>query len=90
MNKNKLAKVLSSKLKIRQDLAKKYVDSFFSSVLDILKKEGSITLRGFGVFKVVERKERKIVNPKTKKVIKTLPKKVIIFKPYKKLKNLVK
>lgn len=90
MNKKKLAKVLSLKLKIRQELAKKYIDSFFSGMLEILKKEGSITLRGFGVFKVLERKERKIINPKTKKVIKTLPKKVITFKPYKKLKNLVK
>ena len=87
MNKADLALVLSQKLKIRRTQALKYLNSFFSNIEEVLRKEGSITIRGFGTFKVINRKERKIINPKTKKIMIITPKSTIYFKPYKKLKN---
>lgn len=90
MNKAKFASILSQKLKIRRKQALKYVDSFFLNIDEILRKEGSITIRGFGTFKVIKRKERKIINPKTKKFMLITPKKTICFKPYKKLKETIK
>jgi nucleoid DNA-binding protein len=90
MNKAQFASILSSKLKIRRKQALKYIDSFFNSIYEILKKDGSITIRGFGTFKVITRKERKIINPKTKKFFNVAPKKIITFKAYKKLKDNIK
>lgn len=90
MNKSKFVTILSSKLKIRRPQAKKFLDSFFSSMIDVLKEKGSVTIRGFGSFKVVLRKEKKILNPKTKKFIKIAQKKILTFKPYNKFKNRIK
>ncbi len=90
MNKAKFASILSQKLKVRRKQALKYVDSFFLNIDEILRKEGSITIRGFGTFKVITRKERKIINPKTRKFMVINPKKTIYFKPYKKLKETIK
>lgn len=90
MNKNKFTAVLAKRLRTPRVKAKKFVESFFSSLIEILKEKGTVTLRGFGNFKLVERKERKIINPKTKKFIKTSPKKILTFKPYNKFKNLLK
>lgn len=90
MNKNKFISVLAARLRIPRVKAKKFIESFFSSLTDTLKENGTITLRGFGSFKIVERKERKIINPKTKKYYKTSPKKILTFKPYNKFKKLLK
>ena len=57
---NEVAKVVSTKKE-----AQEAVDCVFSSITRELKKGDTVTLVGFGSFKVVERKARKGRNPQT-------------------------
>ena len=57
---NEVAKVVSTKKE-----AQEAVDCVFSSITRALKKGDTVTLVGFGSFKVVERKARKGRNPQT-------------------------
>lgn len=56
------------------------VDGFVASLSYALKKGDSIELRGFGTFKVVDRKARKGRNPKTGEEIFIPQRKVPIFR----------
>ncbi len=49
---------------IPQALAYQIIDTTFEALLDNLKTNGHVELRGFGVFEIVERKGRKGRNPK--------------------------
>ncbi len=57
---NEVAKVVSTKKE-----AQEAVDCVFSSITRALQKGDTVTLVGFGSFKVVERKARKGRNPQT-------------------------
>ena len=57
---NEVAKVVSTKKK-----AQEAVDCVFSSITRALQKGDTVTLVGFGSFKVVGRKARKERNPQT-------------------------
>jgi DNA-binding protein HU-beta len=57
---NEVAKVASTKKE-----AQEAVDCVFSSITRALKKGDTVTLVGFGSFKVVGRKARKGRNPQT-------------------------
>ncbi|MCF7919839.1 MAG: HU family DNA-binding protein [Candidatus Cloacimonetes bacterium] len=74
-------------------LTKKQANAALLSVLDgisgALSKGDKISLVGFGTFKVTERKARTGVNPSTGKKIKIPARKVPVFKPGKKLKEIV-
>ncbi len=66
------------------------VDAFIDAIKKALKKGETVTLVGFGTFKVAKRKARKGINPQTKATINIPAKKVPVFKPGTELKNLVK
>ena len=57
---NEVAKVVSTKKE-----AKAAVDCVFTSITKALKKKDTVTLIGFGTFKVEKRKARKGRNPQT-------------------------
>ena len=61
---NEVAKVVDSK-KQAQDA----VETVFSSITDALKRNDSVTLVGFGTFKVSQRKARMGRNPQTGQAI---------------------
>ena len=84
---NEVAKVLSTKKE-----AKAAVDCIFDSITKSLmkKKSESVTLVGFGTFKVNKRKARKGRNPQTGEVIKIKASRVVKFSPGKALKEKVK
>jgi DNA-binding protein HU-beta len=82
---NEVAKWVSSKKE-----AQEAVDSVFSSITRALKKGDTVTLVGFGSFKVVERKARKGRNPQTGKEIDIKASKAPKFTPGKSLKEAVK
>jgi DNA-binding protein HU-beta len=88
MNKGDLvtqvAKVVSTKKE-----AKAAVDCVFSTITKALKKKDTITLTGFGTFKVAQRKARKGRNPQTGAEIKIKAKKVPKFVAGKGLKDAV-
>ena len=81
---NEVAKVVSTKKE-----AKAAVDCVFSNITKALKKKDTVTLIGFGTFKVGQRKARKGRNPQTGAEIRISAKKVARFVPGKALKDAV-
>ena len=82
---NEVAKVVGTK-----KASKAAVDCIFSTITKTLKKKKTVTLIGFGTFKVDKRKARKGRNPQTGEAIKIKAKKVPKFVPGKALKDAVK
>ncbi len=82
---NEVAKVVCTKKE-----AKAAVNCVFSTITKALKKKHSVTLIGFGTFKVAQRKARKGRHPGTGEEIKIKAKKVPRFVPGKALKGAVK
>ncbi len=82
---NQVAKVVSTKKE-----AQAAVDCVFQSITKALKKKDTVTLVGFGTFKVDKRKARKGRNPQTGEEIKIKAKKVPKFVPGKALKAAIK
>ena len=81
---NEVAKVVSTKKE-----AQEAVDCIFSSITRALKKEDTVTLVGFGTFKVTKRKARKGRNPQTGEEIDIKASKAAKFSPGKSLKEAV-
>ena len=82
---NEVAKVTCTKKE-----ADEAISATLAAIQKALKKGGSVTLVGFGTFKVSKRKARKGRNPQTGAVIKIAAKKVPVFKAGKGLKDAVK
>ena len=72
MNKTELIDAVAQEAGLSKTDAAKAVDAFVGVVEGALKKGDSITLVGFGTFKVAERAERQGRTPKTKEAI-TIP-----------------
>jgi nucleoid DNA-binding protein len=75
MNKGDLVKEVAKIVNTKKE-AQAAVDCVFSSITKALKKEGTVSLVGFGTFKVDKRKARKGRNPRTGEGIKIKAKKV--------------
>jgi DNA-binding protein HU-beta len=82
---NQVAKVVSTKKE-----AQAAVDCVLQSITKALKKKDTVTLVGFGTFKVDKRKARKGRNPQTGEEINIKAKKVPKFVPGKALKSAIK
>lgn len=80
MNKNELVKEIARRAKLKLSDTEKLVNAFISAVSDELKKNGKVTLVGFGTFAVAHRKEKRGVNPKTGAKITIKAKNVPVFK----------
>lgn len=61
--------------------AKKAVDAVLSAIKEGTHAEGSVQIKGFGTFKIHERKEREGRNPATGKPITIPAKDVVKFSP---------
>ena len=81
---HEVAKVVSTKKE-----AQEAVDGVFSSITRALKNGDTVTLVGFGSFKVVERKARKGRNPQTGEEIEIKASKAPKFTPGQALKEAV-
>ena len=81
---NEVEKVVGSKKE-----AQAAVDCVFSSIINSLKKNDSVTLVGFGTFKVQKREARKGRNPATGEEIQIKAKNVPKFTAGKALKEAV-
>ena len=62
------------------------VDSFLDAVKDALADQKNIEIRGFGTFKVRERRARRARNPRSGTEVQVPAKLVPVFKPSKELK----
>jgi integration host factor subunit beta len=65
------------------------VDTIFDSVIHALKTGDKIEIRGFGSFRIRQRKPRIGRNPKTGAKVEVPAKRVPYFKPSKELRDLV-
>jgi len=65
------------------------VNTFFDSIIDSLQRREKIELRGFGSFKLRQRRARIGRNPKTGERVEVPAKLVPYFKPGKDLRDLV-
>jgi len=82
---NEVAKVVSTKKE-----AQEAVDCIFSSITKALRKGDTVSLVGFGSFKVARRKARKGRNPQTGEEIQIKASKAAKFTPGKSLKEAIK
>jgi len=88
MNKGDLVKEVTKVVNTKKD-AQAAVDCVFSTITNALKKKDTVTLIGFGTFKVAQRNARKGRNPQTGQEITIKAKKVPKFIPGKALKDAV-
>ncbi len=81
MNKSELIDAIAKDANITKVAAKAALESFISNVTSTLsKKDGKVSLVGFGTFSVAERAARQGINPATKKPISIAAKTVAKFK----------
>jgi DNA-binding protein HU-beta len=95
MNKAQLAeKVYDMHSKKGVDVSKKHadevVDFVFDSITESMKKGDEVSIAGFGIFVVKQRKARTARNPKTGEIVQVPATKVPKFKAGKALKEAVK
>jgi DNA-binding protein HU-beta len=90
MTKADLIEKMAKDAKISKVAAGNALDSFMNSVTKALKKKnGKVTLVGFGTYMKTRRRARKGRNPQTGDLIKIKAKNVVKFKPGKKLRDSV-
>ena len=88
MTKAELIEQMAKDAGITKAAASEVLNSFIEGVTKALKKkDGKVTLVGFGTFQKVKRKARKGRNPQTGESIKIKASKSVKFKPGKKLKD---
>ena len=90
MNKTELIKKIAQKADAKVSDSEKIVNSFIETVSNCLKKKDSLTMVGFGTFKVANRKARTGVNPKTGQKIQIKASRIPKFVAGKALKESIK
>lgn len=88
MHKGDLVKEVAKVVNTKKE-AQAAIDCVFSSITTALKKKDTVTLVGFGTFKVEQRKARKGRNPQTGKEIEIKATTVAKFVPGKALKDAI-
>ena len=90
MTKAELVDIMAKDAKISKVAAANALNSFMANITKALKKkDGKVTLVGFGTFAKVRRKARKGRNPQTGEPIKIKACNVVKFRAGKKLKDAV-
>ena len=90
MTKAELIEKMAKDAKISKVAASTVLDSFMTNVTKALKKkDGKVTLVGFGTFVKTRQKARKGRNPQTGEPIKIKARNVVKFKAGKKLKDAI-
>ena len=89
MTKADLINVIAEKAKLQHKQAEVIVNLVFDMMIDALKKDDRIEIRGFGSFVNRSYGAYKGRNPKTGQVVNVEPKKVPFFKVGKELKEMV-
>ncbi|MFZ6755703.1 HU family DNA-binding protein [Undibacterium sp. Ji50W] len=89
MNKTELIDHIAKTADISKAASSRALDALIGAVKSTLKKNGTVTLVGFGTFSVGKRAARIGRNPRTGEAIKIKSAKVPKFKPGKALKDAV-
>jgi nucleoid DNA-binding protein len=89
MSKATLVDVIREQTECTVNSAKEAVDAIFDAISKTLKKEGSMSIVGFGTFKVSKRGARTGRNPQTGAPIKIAASRTVRFKASKQLKEAI-
>ena len=87
MGKTELVEFIAAKAGLTKADALRAVDAFQEGVVEGLKKEGKVSLVGFGTFSAKKREARDGINPLTKEPLHIPSKTVASFKAGSKLKD---
>jgi len=90
MNKTDLVRTIAEKAELTKTAAESALTGALGAITAALEAGDSVTLAGFGTFRVLQRKAREGRNPATGKKIRIAAKKVVKFKPGAKLAGSVK
>lgn len=90
MNKAELIDHIADQAELSKAAAGRALEAMIGGVRATLKKNGSVTIVGFGSFSVTKRKARVGRNPRTKEAIKIKASKVPKFRPGKALRDAIK
>jgi len=85
----KIAEKISQDAGISKKQTEVIIDTVFDSIKDALAKGEKVEIRGFGNFRLRERRARQARNPKTGESVEVPPKKVPFFKVGKELREMV-
>ena len=89
MSKTELVEFIASQAGLTKADATRALDATLEGISTGLKKEGKVTLVGFGTFSAKKRAAREGINPLTKEPLKIPAKTVASFKAGSKLKDAV-
>lgn len=89
MNKSELIEHIAKQADISKAAAGRALDAAVGAIRTTLKKNGSVSISGFGTFAVTKRAARAGRNPRTGAAIKIKSAKVPKFRPGKALKDAV-
>jgi len=87
MSKTELVEIIANEAGLTKADATRALDACIQGITSGLKKEGKVTLVGFGTFSAKKREAREGINPLTKETIKIPAKVVASFKAGSKLKD---
>jgi len=87
MSKTELIELIAEQAEISKAAAGRALDAALEGIVEGLKKEGKVTLVGFGTFSAKKRAAREGINPLTKEPLKIPAKTVASFKAGSKLKD---
>ncbi|MFM8622246.1 MAG: HU family DNA-binding protein [Holophagaceae bacterium] len=82
-----LAKYLMNKLPVGKEEAEILLNAFLQTIVESLKRGDGVELRGFGSFRLRDRKARQGRNPRSGETIQVPPKRVVYFKLGKELRS---
>ena len=80
LTKKDLSKIINSKYGIPNLYAEKFIDNFIFIINNSLKKNKILKIKGFGTFKLVQKKERQGRNPKNNDLYLIKKRNVVTFK----------
>lgn len=88
--KKELAKAVAEQVKINKNTASSAVETVFETIKILLAQGETVTVKGFGTFKAVEKAGRATRNPRTGEQIIIDAHKAVKFKPSPDFKDSVK
>ena len=89
MTKAEIVEDIAAKTGLTKKEIAEAVDMFLKTVADALAEGKHLEIRGFGTFKVKDRKSRLARNPRTGESVPVPPRRVPVFKVSKELKDIV-
>lgn len=89
MTKADVVNIIASATGLTKVETEAVVNGFIATIRDSLKSGKGIEIRGFGTFKIREKKPRVARNPRTGDKVNIPRKNVPVFKPSKELKTLI-